>query len=459
MALAASRQQAAARPRLLQALIDAIHQEDVRKKLLFTAAILVVFRFIAHIPIPNVDPRQLQTAFEQNQFLGLFNLFSGGALRRVSVAALGVYPYITATIIMQLVTPLFPSLANLQKEGESGQHKLELYQYWMSVPLCLVQGYAQLVILYNLAGKSTTAFHFHPGFTGNDALPTVTALIVLTAGSMFLVWLGELITENGIGNGISIIIFAGIVAGMPSLLTQVFNSSIGLFGLLLLTLLSIALVASMVWMQEAIRKVPVQYAKSVFRAGKMYRQSGQSHIPLRVNSAGMIPLIFAFSIVILPSLAAQYFVTSGTAWVRDTAKFVNDIFSPGQNGGFSAGAIGFYVAIFVLVVVFSFFYTLVVFQQQNLAENLQKQGGFVPGIRPGRPTGEYIMRVLVRITWAGAIFLGIVSVIPYMATGWFGVTSLQISSTGLLIVVGVVIDTMKQLEAQLLMRNYEGFIR
>jgi preprotein translocase subunit SecY len=178
-----------------------------------------------------------------------------------------------------------------------------------------------------------------------------------------------------------------------------------------------------------------------------------------VNSAGMIPLIFAFSIVILPSLAAQYFVTSGTAWVRDTAKFVNDIFSPGQNGGFSAGAIGFYVAIFVLVVVFSFFYTLVVFQQQNLAENLQKQGGFVPGIRPGRPTGEYIMRVLVRITWAGAIFLGIVSVIPYMATGWFGVTSLQISSTGLLIVVGVVIDTMKQLEAQLLMRNYEGFIR
>jgi len=458
MALAASRQQAAARPRLLQALIDAMQQEDVRKKLLFTGALLVVFRFVAHIPIPDVDPRAIQEAFNQNQLLGLFNLFSGGALRRISIAALGVYPYITATIIMQLVTPLFPSLQNLQKEGESGRHKLELYQYWMSVPLCFVQGYAQLVILHRIAAN-TGAFHFDPGFTGNNALPTVTALFALTAGSMFLVWLGDLITENGIGNGISLIIFGGIVAGMPGLLNQVLNSSIGIFGLILITLVAIGLVASMVWMQEAIRKVPVQYAKSVFRAGKMYRQSGQSHIPLRVNSAGMIPLIFAFSIVILPSLGAQYFETSSTAWIRHLANFVNDVFSPGQTGGRTNAAWGFYFAIFVLVVVFSFFYTLVVFQQQNLAENLQKQGGFVPGIRPGRPTGEYIMRVLVRITWAGAIFLGIVAVIPYLATNWFGITSLQISSTGLLIVVGVVIDTMKQLEAQLLMRNYEGFIR
>ncbi len=458
MALATSRQQQASRPRLLQAVIDAMQQEDVRKKLLFTAGILVVFRFMAHIPIPEVDPRQLQSAFNQNQVLGLFNLFSGGALRRVSIAALGVYPYITATIIFQLVTPLFPSLANLQKEGEQGRQRLELYQHWATIPLCFVQGYAQLVILHNLAG-GTGAFHFSPGFTGTNALPTITALFALTAGSMFLVWLGELITENGIGNGISIIIFGGIVAGMPSLLNQVMNSSIGIFGLLLITIVAILLVAAICWMQEAVRKVPVQYAKSVFRAGKMYRQSGQSHIPLRVNSAGMIPLIFAFSIVILPSIAAQYFQTSGTGWIRHTANFVNDTFSAGQNGGRTNAAWGFYLAIFLLVVAFSFFYTLVVFQQQNLAENLQKQGGFVPGIRPGRPTNEYITRVLVRITWAGALFLGIVAVIPYLATSWFGFTSLQISSTGLLIVVGVVVDTMKQLEAQLLMRNYEGFIR
>jgi len=212
-------------------------------------------------------------------------------------------------------------------------------------------------------------------------------------------------------------------------------------------------------MQEAQRKIPVQYAKSVFRAGKMYRQSGQSHIPLRVNSAGMIPLIFAYSIVILPATIAQFFDTSDTSWIRNVAKFFENVLSPGAGRGGQGSSPGFYILVFLLVVGFSFFYTLVIFQQQNLAENLQKQGGFVPGIRPGRPTGEYIMRVLVRITWAGALFLGIVAIIPYLVTNWFNITSLTISSTGMLIVVGVVLDTMKQLEAQLLMRNYEGFIR
>ncbi len=415
---------------------------------------------MAHIPIPGVDPAAIEKAVAQSQLFGLFNLFSGGALRRLSIVALGVYPYITASIIMQLVTPIVPSLQNLQKEGEQGRHRLELYQHWMTVPLCWVQGFAQLVILHQQVQSISSTAMFRPTFTGNDALPTVTGLFVLTAGTMFLVWLGELITENGIGNGISIIIFGGIVAGMPSLLNNVFQSSVGLFGVAGLTVLAVLLVAAIVWMQEAVRKVPVQYAKSVFRAGKMYRQSGQSHIPLRVNSAGMIPLIFAFSIVILPATVFQYVLTSSsTWWVQGIARFFINTFSPGTGGGRSGGAAGFYIAVFVLVVVFSFFYTLVVYQQQNLAENLQKQGGFVPGIRPGRPTGDYIMRVLVRITWAGAIFLGVVAVIPYLATSWFNVGSLTISSTGLLIVVGVVLDTMKQLEAQLLMRNYEGFIR
>ena len=461
MALAASRQQAtASRPRLLQAVYDAVQQPDIRKKLLYTAGILVVFRFMAHIPIPGVDPAAIEKAVAQSQLFGLFNLFSGGALRRLSIVALGVYPYITASIIMQLVTPIVPSLQNLQKEGEQGRHRLELYQHWMTVPLCWVQGFAQLVILHQQVQSISSTAMFRPTFTGNDALPTVTGLFVLTAGTMFLVWLGELITENGIGNGISIIIFGGIVAGMPSLLNNVFQSSVGLFGVAGLTVLAVLLVAAIVWMQEAVRKVPVQYAKSVFRAGKMYRQSGQSHIPLRVNSAGMIPLIFAFSIVILPATVFQYVHDStSTDWVKSVSNFFINTFSPGTGGSRSGGAAGFYIAVFVLVVVFSFFYTLVVYQQQNLAENLQKQGGFVTGIRPGRPTGDYIMRVLVRITWAGAIFLGVVAVIPYMATSWFNVGSLTISSTGLLIVVGVVLDTMKQLEAQLLMRNYEGFIR
>jgi preprotein translocase subunit SecY len=459
MALAASRQQTASRPRLLQAVFDAVQQPDIRKKLMFTAAMLVVFRFVAHIPIPGVDPSAIERAVSSSQLLGLFNLFSGGALRRLSIAALGVYPYITASIIMQLITPIVPSLQALQKEGEQGRHRLELYQHWMTVPLCFIQGYAQLVILYNMVEATSPGAMFEPSFTGTNALPTITGLFALTAGTMFLVWLGELITENGIGNGISIIIFGGIVAGLPGLLNTVFQSSQGLFAMGLLVVLTILLIAAIVFMQEAVRKVPVQYAKSVFRAGKMYRQSGQSHIPLKVNSAGMIPLIFAFSIVILPATIAQYILdSSSNESMRTLARWFTNVFSPGTGGG-SSGSAGFYIAVFLLVVGFSFFYTLVVYQQQNLAENLQKQGGFVPGIRPGRPTGEYIMRVLVRITWAGAIFLGIVAVLPYLVTSWFDTTSLTISSTGLLIVVGVVIDTMKQLEAQLLMRNYEGFIR
>jgi preprotein translocase subunit SecY len=460
MALAASRQQASSRPRLLQAVFDAVQQPDIRKKLLFTAAMLVVFRFIAHIPIPGVDPSKLEDAFNSSALLGLFNLFSGGALRRLSIAALGVYPYITSSIIMQLVTPIFPSLANLQKEGEAGRHRLELYQHWATVPLCFVQGYAQLVILHQtVTSAGINNAMFNPSFNGTDALVTVTALFSMMAGTLFLVWIGELITENGIGNGISVIIFGGIVAGMPGLVNQLFNSSIGLVAIAILSVLTVLLIAAIVYMQEAVRKIPVQYAKSVFRAGKMYRQAGQSHIPLRVNSAGMIPLIFAFSIVIFPAYIAQFVHdSSSTPWIRSAANFVNDVLSPGTNGR-QGGSPGFYLFVFVLVIGFSFFYTLVVYQQQNLAENLQKQGGFVPGIRPGRPTGEYIMRVLVRITWAGAIFLGVVAVLPYLVTSWFNTTSLTISSTGMLIVVGVVLDTMKQLEAQLLMRNYEGFIR
>jgi preprotein translocase subunit SecY len=464
MALAASRQQAAAsRPRLLQAVFDALQQPDIRKKLLFTAAMLVVFRFVAHIPMPGVDPAAVQDAFDQNQLLGFFNLFSGGALRQLSIASLGVYPYITASIIMNLITPIFPNLQALQKEGESGRHRLELYQYWLTIPLCFVQGYAQLVILRQLVesslGTETTAV-FNPSLQGDDALVTVTSLFALTAATMFLVWIGQLITENGIGNGVSIIIFGGIVAGMPSLINTVFQSDTGYALVALLAVIAVVLIFAIVFMQEATRKIPVQYAKSVFRAGKMYRQSGQSHIPLRVNSAGMIPLIFAFSIVILPAYAAQFVEDSTTTGlVHDIANWIGRIMSPGGGTGGQGSSPGFYILVFFLVVGFAFFYTLVIYQQQNLAENLQKQGGFVPGIRPGRPTAEYIMRVLVRITWAGAIFLGIVAIIPYLATNWFDLTSLTISSTGLLIVVGVVLDTMKQLEAQLLMRNYEGFIR
>jgi preprotein translocase subunit SecY len=462
MALAASRrEQTSSRPRLLQAVFDAVQQGDIRKKLLFTAMILVIFRFVSHVPIPETNPNQVQDAVEGNQLAELFNLFSGGALLQMSVAMLGVYPYITASIIMTLITPLFPALQGLRQEGEQGRNRLELYQHWLTIPLCFVQGYAQLVILNRQVESVAPTAMFNPSLSGEDALPTVTALFAITAGTMFLVWLGQLITENGIGNGVSVIIFAGIVAGMPNLLGNVFQSDTGFAKVILLAALAVLLVLAIVFMQEATRKIPVQYAKSVFRAGRMYRQSGQSHIPLRVNSAGMIPLIFAFSIVILPVTIAQFILDeSSTSWIRDIARWIVKIFGPGTGQGGEGASPGFYIFIFVLVVIFSFFYTYVTFTQQNLAEKLQKQGGFVPGIRPGRPTGEYISRVLVRITWAGALFLGFVAVLPYLVTNWFDTgNSLTISSTGMLIVVGVVLDTMKQLEAQLLMRNYEGFIR
>jgi preprotein translocase subunit SecY len=441
----ASRAQQTQRPRLLQALFDAFQQPDLRRKLLFTLAMLVIFRFVAHVPIPGIDPKLLKQAFQNNAILGFLNLFSGGALRNLSVAAMGVYPYITASIIIQIMIPIVPSLTALSKEGEQGHNKIQMYTHWLAVPLAVIQGYSQLIVLQQ-SGAITGI-----GLSGSDALPTAAAVISMTAGSMFLVWLGELITENGIGNGVSIIIFAGIVAAMPSMLPTIASSTAGLAGIGLLVLAIIGLLAAIVFVQEAQRRVPVQYARSLFRGGRMYRQSGATHIPLRVNSAGMIPLIFAYSLVIFPSAAAQAFKSSSTAWVANTADFVVTIFTP--RGG------PYYLMVFFLVVIFTFFYTLVIFQQQNLAENLQKQGGFIPGIRPGRPTQEYIMRVLVRITWAGAIFLGLVAAAPYFVTRFSNVQQLSISSAGLIIIVGVVLDTMRQLEAQLLMRDYGGFIR
>ncbi len=454
MATRAARQQQAPRPRLLQALIDAFRQPDIRQKLLITIGLLVVFRFVAHVPIPGVDRDLLEQAFDNNALLGLFNLFSGGALRNLSVAALGVYPFITAQIILNLLVPIVPSLQALSREGESGRTRIQLYTHYLAVPMAIVQGYAQLVILQNSGAISGV------GFTGPEALPTISAVISMLAGTMFLVWLGELITENGIGNGISLIIFGGIVAGLPSLFPNIVSQNVGWFSIGAMIVIGLAVLAAIVFVQEAQRRIPVQYARSVFRSGRMYRQSGQSHIPLRVNSAGMIPLIFAFSIVIFPPVAADFLRNqTDTVWVVNFADAVVNWFGPTG----SVVSPVFILTVFFLVMIFTFFYTLVVFQQQNMAENLQKNGGFVPGIRPGRPTAEYIMRVLVRITWGGAIFLGFVAVVPYLlpyvVTGFQNVNSLTLSGTGLLIMVGVVLDTMRQLESQLMMRNYEGFIR
>ena len=445
----AARSQQNQRPRLLQALIDAWGQPEVRTKLAFVFAMLVVFRFVAHIPIPGVNPDLLRQAFEDDSstgaFLGTLNLFSGGALRQLSVASLGVYPFITAQIIMQILTPMIPRLTALSREGEAGRNRMQLYTYYLAVPMSFVQGYSQLLILQQAGAVGGISL------SGPQALPTLAAVISMTAGTMFLVWLGELITEKGIGNGTSMIIFAGIVSGVPGLIPAITGSSVGFFGLFLLGLIVLAAVASIVFFQEAQRRVPVQYSRTQFRGGRQYRQQGATHIPLRVLSAGMVPIIFAYSIMLFPSFIGETLATSTSGTTNRLANILTDVFGS-QNHWY-------YLIVFLFVVLFTYFYTLVTYTQQNLAENLQKQGGFIPGIRPGRPTHDYITRVLVRITAAGALFLGFIAVMPYFVTFITDVQALTISGTGLLIVVGVVLDTMKQLEAQLMMRNYSGFIR
>ncbi len=427
---------------MLDALRRAWALPDLRRKLLFTAAMLVVFRFIAHVPVPGVDANALAGFFESNQLAGMLDLFSGGALTNFSIAAMGVYPYITATIIMQLLQPLVPHLEELSKEGDAGRARLNIYSHVLTVPLAFLQAYATAILLQN--AQVISGFGFGEG---SDVLRTVTILVAMTAGTVLLVWLGELITENGIGNGISIIIFGGIVSQIPQIVGQglIGNQNFIAFGAFIV--IGVLTVAAIVVVQEAQRRIPVQYAKRI-RGSRLV--GGQStHIPLRVNSAGMIPIIFAMSIMLFPGTVASYFLAAGD-WVGSVAQFFYTVFQTTSPL--------YWVLFFILVVGFTFFYAMVMFQQQNLPENLQRYGGFIPGIRPGRPTAEYLSSVLFRITWLGAIFLGLVAVLPFLGQVFLGQT-LTLSSTGLLIVVGVVLDTMKQLEAQMLMRNYEGFIK
>ena len=437
------------RPQLLQALIDAFKIPDLRAKLLFTLAMLVVFRFVAHVPVPGVDRDALEAVFSGGQFgelLGFLDLFSGGALRNLSIAALGVYPYITSSIIMQLLVPVIPQLKGLSKEGDYGRQKINQITHYITVPIAMAQGYGQILLLQR-AGIFTTI-----DLTGGPFPAIIPMIVSMAAGTIFLVWLGEQITERGIGNGISIIIFAGIVAGLPQIVQQGFISRVEPQGIIALTVISLAIVFLIVVFTEAQRKIPVQYGRTVFRGGTVRRAQGTSYIPLRINSAGMIPLIFAFAIIILPGTIASYFADpSDTGLVSR--------FAQSMVGIFDGTSFIYWMFLFVLVVIFALFYTMIQFSQMNLAENLQKQGGFIPGIRPGRPTEEYLQRTLIRVSWGGALFLGFVAIIPYFATLLTNVQALRLSSTALLILVGVGLDTMRQLEAQLLMRRYEGFIK
>ncbi len=436
---------------MLDSLTNAFKLPDLRRRLLYTLGVLTVFRLAAHIPVPGLDRVALQQILGSGDAAGqlfrFLNLLSGGALENFSVVAMGVYPYITASIIMQLLTPIIPALEQLSKEGEQGQNKRNQYTYWLTIPLAVVQATAQIAILNQSSMSGGQVVRFGPAWPLN----TITVLLAMTAGTMFALWLGERITEEGIGNGVSIIIFGGIVSGIPQ---NVYGLSSTPLALLMIGALTVVFVGAIVIIQEGHRRIPVQYGKRV-RGTKVY--GGQAtHIPLRVNSAGMIPLIFASSLLIFPNMIGQFM----SGWVA-APQLVQDLgFWMTQAFGSQTGV--FFLFYFLLVVVFTFFYTDVIFRQQNLHETLQRQGGFIPGIRPGKRTEDYLNGIMHRITLAGALFLGTVAVMPFFAEQLTSVPagqSLIITSTGLLIVVGVVLDTIKQLEAQLMMRHYEGFIK
>jgi preprotein translocase subunit SecY len=385
--------------------------------------------------------------FETNQLAGFFDLFSGGALSSLSVAALGVYPYITAQIIMQIMQPAIPKLQEIAKEGESGRQKINQWTHWLTVPLALFQAYGTPNLI-NFSSGSNTPIIKNFGFD-LDPLGTLAIIFSMTAGTLVLVWMGELITQYGVGQGVSIIIFGGIMARLPFQVFQGFAAGADFGALIVFGVLAIFTVVAIIYVYEGQRRIPVQISKQI-RGNRVYG-GGTTHIPLKVNSAGMIPLIFASSMLILPWTISSYFVNNDNQIVSTVATTIYNTFNAGSSPVY-------WLLYFIMVVAFTFFYALVIFQQQNIAENLQRQNGFIPGIRPGRPTHQYLSSVLVRITVAGALFLGIVAVLPYIVKSGTGFQTLTISSTAVLIVVGVALDTMRQLEAQLIMRNYRGFI-
>src|SRR6476659_9088583 len=409
--------------------------------MLVVLGLLIVFRFLAAVPVPGVDPAQLANFLEGNPLFGLLNLFSGGGLSNFYVIALGMNPYINASIIMQLMQGVGPSMQALSREGEYGRNKITQYTRYLSVPMAMLQAYGFLALL-NANGVLTGSFDL-------GSFDTLTQIATLTAGAVTLMWIGELITERGIGNGISFIIFAGIVSRAPGALNAFrINPNITLaiaFGFV-----AIAAVAVIIYIQEGQRRIPIQYASRV-RGRRMY-SGGQTFLPLRVNQAGVIPIIFAVSILLFPHQLATYFSTSNIPIVKQISEFIVVLFS---------NTSPFYiVTYFLLTMGFTYFYTAFTFKPDETAEQLRKNGGFIPGIRPGRPTQDYLARVVTRITFAGALFLAIVAVSPsLLALALPDLATLGLGGTSLLIVVSVVVETMKQIEAQLMMRNYEGFIR
>lgn len=452
---------------MLKTFRDALSLPDLRKRILFTIGILIIYRLCSIIPVPGVvaDFLSQRGTDADNPLFETLNFLTGGAFSNFSVMAMGVYPYITASIIIQLLTPVIPYLEELQQEGESGRNQISRITYYLTVPLALIQAVGQVNLIgLSYGGVSQVVPQF--GFTSvENILPTLMILISMTAGAMFAIWLGELITQDGVGQGVSLIIFAGIVAQVPFNLGRIFaipSVAVMLVVLLLFVIITLITTLVVVYVQEGQRRLPVQYGRRV-RGRKTY-QGQSSFVPMRVNTAGMIPIIFAQSLIAFPGIIAGIF-TGRDGVLGNVASAINRNFGTSQTAWY-------WVIFFILVVAFTFFYTDVMINQQDLHNTLQRQGGFLPGIRPGTRTQQYIKRVVRRITVIAALFLGILAVMPGImgAIGnWIDrlggqtldlqtnlpLSALVLSGSGMIIVVGVVIDTMRQLEAQLLMRNYE----
>jgi preprotein translocase subunit SecY len=423
---------------VLATIANAFSVPDIRRKLLFTAAILALYRLGAYIPSPGVNAetvKEIGDNFAGSNILGFLNLFSGGSLSRLSLFALGIMPYITASIILQLLTVVVPALERLQKEGEVGQQKITQYTRYLTVGLAFGQSLGYVFLFRSFQNQAGTSVVGELTFSKLFLI-----VICLTAGCTLLMWMGELITQRGIGNGISLMIFASIVAGLPNGISSWWNNPDQVF-VVMMPFIALAVIVAIVFVQEGQRRIPVQYAKRV--VGRRMTAGGSTYLPLRVNMAGVIPVIFAASIMAFPPTIGQLLNTPAAL---DFAAF----FSP-NSWAYVVGEVFF-------IIIFTYFYTAVTFNPVDQADNLKKYGGFIPGVRPGRPTAEYLDRILSRLTFPGALYLGAVAALPTIlisqtsANFFFGGTSI-------LIVVGVALDTVKQLEAQLMMRNYEGFLK
>ncbi len=424
---------------MLKTFVNAFRVHDIRKKLLFTAAMLALYRLGSYIPAPGIDidavEKVAQNNVTGNSVLGLLNTFSGGSLQRFAIFALGIMPYITASIILQLMTVVVPSLEKLRKEGEVGQQKITQYTRYLTVGLALGQSVGYTFLFRSFGGGADVVKDFTFG-------RVFVIVATLTAGCVMVMWLGELITQRGIGNGISLMIFASIVSGLPSGIEKWWNSPDQIF-VVMMPFIALAAIVAIVFIQEGQRRIPIQYAKRV--VGRRSAGGGSTYLPLRVNMAGVIPVIFAASLMAFPPTIGQM---SQADWAQEFAAFFNPSGAP------------YIIGESIMIVLFTYFYTAVTFNPVEQADNLKKYGGFIPGVRPGRPTAEFLDRILARLTFPGALYLAAVAALPTILINSTGATQdFYFGGTSILIVVGVALDTMKQLEAQLMMRTYEGFLK